>query len=106
MQMFGKTKVTSRNPGFDKLTSVQQREAINELLCERFGAPPGTEIAYRAHGVERRGGVFSADLKAEWGKATLLFNVKFMNKTGDLEFSEGWHLKCDEPVEMYLYRGA
>jgi len=54
----------------------------------------------------RRGGIYWADLRAMWEGARLDFNVKFMNATGEVTFSEGWRLKRDEPVEMYLYRGA
>ena len=99
-------KIKSTEPRFEELTSRQQRADLNELLCGQFGAPPGTEIACRACRVERRGGIYWADLRAMWEGARIDFNVKFMNATGEVTFSEGWRLKRDEPAEMYLYRGA
>ena len=93
-------------PRFEELTSRKQRAGLNELLCGQFGAPPGTRIEYRVCRVERRGGIYWADLRAMWEGARLDFNVKFMNATGEVTFSEGWRLKRDEPAEMYLYRGA
>jgi len=91
---------------FEDLTSPKQRAAINELLCGRFGAPPGTEIECKALRVERRGGLYWADLRAAWEGARLDFSVKFMNDSGEVNFSEGWRLKRNEPLEMHLYRGA
>jgi len=101
-----KTKIKNREPRFEELTSRQQRAALGELLRERFGAPPGTEIAYRAYRVERRGGIYWADLRAVYEDERLDFNVKFLNASGEVAYAEGWRLKRDEPVEMYLYRGA
>ena len=101
-----KQKIKNSEPQFEDLTSRRQRAELNELLCGRFGAPPGTEIEYRAYRVERRGGIYWADLRAIWEGARLDFNVKFLNAFGEMSFSEGWRLKREEPVEMYLYRGA
>jgi len=101
-----KSKIKNNEPRFEDLTSPQQRAELNELLCGQFSAPPGTEIECRACRVERRGGIYWADLRAIWEGARLDFSVKFMNASGEMTFSEGWRLKRDEPVEMHLYRGA
>jgi len=102
-----KQAIISADPRFDELTSARQRAAINRLLCGRFGAPPGTEIPYNTVcPIERRGGVYWADLKAEWDRSTLLFNVKWLNKSGEVAFAEGWCLKREGPIDMQVYRGA
>ena len=101
-----KRTIKNSEPRFEELTSPQQRADLNELLCGQFDAPPGTEIECKAYRVERRGGVYWADLRAIWADARLDFNVKFLNASGEMSFSEGWRLKCDELVEMHLYRGA
>ena len=101
-----RSKIKNREPRFEELTSPQQRADLNEVLRGQFGAPPGTEIEYRACRVERRGGVYWADLRAMWEGARLDCNVKFVNASGEMTYSEGWRLKRDEPVEMRLYRGA
>jgi len=83
-----KQRISVLSPGFDKLTSPRQRADLNAALRERFGAPLGTEIPYRSLRMERRGGVFWASMRAEWGADALDFTVRFLNATGDLLFSQ------------------
>ncbi|MDR2686207.1 MAG: hypothetical protein LBB75_00505 [Oscillospiraceae bacterium] len=96
-----KATVRTGDLRFEDLTSRQQRADLNALLCERLGAPPGTEIACRDVSVQRRGGIYWADLRADWAGASLAFNVKWLNRDGAMEFSEGWRL-----AQMRLYSAA
>jgi len=99
-------KIIIMDPRFDELTSWKQRAELNELLRERFGAPPGTIVACRTVHLERRGGVYWANMKAEWERASFVFHVKWLNKGSGMTFSEGWFRRPDEPSEMSLYRSA
>ena len=100
------TAVKADDLRFEELTSRRQRAGINELLCERLGAPPGTEIPYSVCCIERRGSVYWADLLAQWEEAPLACSVKWLNTSGDVTFSQGWSLKREEPGGMRIYRGV
>ena len=104
--MKGKTTIKTNTLRFEDITSRKQRADLNELLRAQFGAPPGVQIEYKACRIERRGGIYWADLRAVREGARLDFNVKFMNASGEMNFAEGWRLKHGESVEMHLYRGA
>ena len=82
----------SLKPELDEILSKQQRRSLNAFLCERYSVSYDTQIPCRILDIVRIDGVYWVTLRADWQGIRLIFNVSFLNRSGEVVISEGFYL--------------
>ena len=92
-----KQHIINEDRWFCDMMPRQRLDELNELLCGRFGAPPGTEIPFwDTRPIEQCGAVYWAYMEAAWEQKSLVFNMMFLNASGQMRYREDRRLKCEE----------
>ena len=82
-------KIVNRDRRFCDIMPLQVLDELNEFLCRRLGAPPGTDILFwDTQPIEKRGAVKRAFLRAEWRSGWLDFTMDYVNAGSEMHYGE------------------